>query len=46
MVTHDYMFDFYELQGWSGYAGTHVPMSVPRLVLMKPGQIYSIFTEV
>ena len=31
------------LQGWIGYAGTHVhvPMSVPRLGLIKPGQTYA-----
>ena len=27
-------------QGRIGYAGTHVPMSVPRLGLIKPGQTY------
>ena len=27
-------------QGRMGYAGTHVPMSVPRLGLIKPGQTY------
>ena len=28
------------LQGRIGYVGTHVPMSVPRLGLIKPGQTY------
>ena len=27
-------------QGRIGYAGTHVPMSVPRVGLIKPGQTY------
>ena len=27
-------------QGRTDYAGTHVPMSVPRLGLIKPGQTY------
>ena len=30
----------YEIQGQIGYAGTHVPMSVLRLGLIKPGQTY------
>ena len=28
------------MQGRIDYAGTHVPMSVPRLGLIKPGQTY------
>ena len=31
-------FSSLDCQEWIGYAGTHVPMFVPRVGLMKPGQ--------
>ena len=35
---HNIKWDHSEIQGWIGYTGTHIPMFVHKLGLIKPRQ--------